>query len=226
MVAAWIPARSALAYIFGAVLTMAAVLIVFGKRPRLVATLLGLFLLVLVVFIQIPFNAVNNLLVIGGWTRAFKEFAFVGSAFVVAGSLPLERHNTEANSVIGRLEGRLLLFAKYPLAIMVAVFGLDHFLYTGYVASLVPAWIPGHVFWTYFAGAALIAAGVGIIFNIKARLAATLLGVMLFIWVLILHIPRAIADPSGLMGNEWTSVCEALAYSGVAFIMGKTLPTK
>jgi hypothetical protein len=42
---------------------------------------------------------------------------------------------------------------------------------------------------------------------------------MMFLWVFLLHIPRAIADPRGSLGNEWTSVFEALAYSGVAFIL-------
>jgi len=85
------------------------------------------------------------------------------------------------------------------------------------------SWIPGHVFWTWFAGAALIAAGVAMIVRVKARLAATLLGAMLLIWVLILHIPRAMADPYSGVGGEWTSVFEALAASGVAFILGQTL---
>ena len=92
-----------------------------------------------------------------------------------------------------------------------------------FVASLVPAWIPGHAFWTYFAGTALIASGVAMITRIKARLAATMLGVMLLTWVLVLHIPRAIADPYSGIGGEWTSVFEALAESGIAFILGETL---
>ena len=34
----------------------------------------------------------------------------------------------------------------------------------------------------------------------------------------MLHIPRAIADPHSGLGNEWTSVCETLAFSGIAFM--------
>jgi len=110
----------------------------------------------------------------------------------------------------------------YPFAIGVIVFGVDHFLYTPYVATLVPAWIPEHIFWTYFAGTALIASGVGMIVRVKARLTATLLGTMIFIWILVLHIPL-VADPYSGIGNEWTSAFEALAKSGVAFILGQTL---
>jgi uncharacterized membrane protein YphA (DoxX/SURF4 family) len=74
----------------------------------------------------------------------------------------------------------------------------------------------------FFAGTALIASGVSMIVGVKARLAATMLGAMILIWVLILHIPRAIANP-GQIGQEWTSAFEALAKSGIAFILGETL---
>ena len=161
---------------------------------------------------------------LGSWTAAFKEFAFAGSAFVIAGSVT--RKGMKENGKITltyRISNSLFPYAKYPLSLMMVVFGIDHFLYPAFVASLVPAWIPGNIFWTYFAGLALIAGGLGIILNIKARLAANLLGIMLFIWLIILHIPHALADPSGSLGNEWTSVFEALAYSGIAFILGQTL---
>lgn len=102
---------------------------------------------------------------------------------------------------------------------MLVTFGFEHFLYTGFVASLVPVWIPWPVFWTYFAGIALIGAGLAIILGIGSALAATLLGVMLFLWVVFLHLPRAIADPYSNLGNEWSSVFQALAFSGVAFIL-------
>ena len=99
------------------------------------------------------------------------------------------------------------------------VFGIDHFLYTEFVATLVPRWIPAPVFWTYFAAVALIGSGVAIILKIKIRLIGILLGIMLFIWFVILHIPRAVADPYVDKGNEVTSVFEALAFSGIAFVI-------
>jgi hypothetical protein len=42
---------------------------------------------------------------------------------------------------------------------------------------------------------------------------------MLLIWFAILHIPRAIADPYSGKGNEITSVFQALAFSGIAFVI-------
>jgi uncharacterized membrane protein YphA (DoxX/SURF4 family) len=96
---------------------------------------------------------------------------------------------------------------------------MDHFLYTEFVSKLVPSWIPGSTFWTYFAAVALIGSGIAIIFRIMLKQVALLLGTMLFLWLILLHIPRAIADPHIDKGNEVTSVFQALAFSGMAFII-------
>jgi uncharacterized membrane protein YphA (DoxX/SURF4 family) len=108
---------------------------------------------------------------------------------------------------------------RYFLPITAIVFGIDHFVYPIIVSKLVPSWIPGSLFWTYFAGIALIAAGVGMILRVQARLASLLLGIMIFLWLILLHIPRAFAEPPSVKGNEWTSVFEALAFSGIAFML-------
>jgi uncharacterized membrane protein YphA (DoxX/SURF4 family) len=120
----------------------------------------------------------------------------------------------------------MLIIGRIFFSITMIIFGCEHFIYTDFVQTLVPSWIPGHLFWTYLAGAALIAAGLGIMLNIKLQLAATLLGIIIFIWLIVLHIPRGIADPNSGNGNEWTSVFEAVAFSATAFILANTLPRK
>jgi hypothetical protein len=52
-----------------------------------------------------------------------------------------------------------------------------------------------------------------------ARLAAALSGLMIVSWVVLLHVPRAIAAPEDQLRNEWTAVFEALAMSGIAFVL-------
>ena len=78
---------------------------------------------------------------------------------------------------------------------MLIAFGVDHFLYSEFVATLVPGWIPVHIFWTYASAGALIGSGICILVKFKIRLISFLCGIMLFLWFAILHIPRAIADP-------------------------------
>jgi hypothetical protein len=64
---------------------------------------------------------------------------------------------------------------------------------------------------------ALIAGGLGIIVPKTRRVAALLTGVMIFLWVVVLHIPRALADLHN--ANETTAVFEALAFAGVSFLI-------
>ena len=110
-------------------------------------------------------------------------------------------------------------FGSVFFSITLIVFGIDHFLYAEGVATLVPDWIPFHLFWTYFAGAALIGAGVSIVLRIQVKLVGILAGTMIFTWLLLLHIPRAVIMPELQNGNEITSVFQALAFSGIAFVL-------
>jgi uncharacterized membrane protein len=105
--------------------------------------------------------------------------------------------------------------------------GVQHFLFVPFVATLVPVWIPGPRFWTYFAGVALIAGGAGLILPWTARLAGSLSGLMIFLWFVMLHIPRALAAADAASRrNEWTAVFEALAMSGIAFVLAGAPPER
>ena len=200
---------SILAYNFGLSLVIAGMCIMLGKAVKIVGLSLAAFFLILFVAFQFPyilFIQPNSPRHLGLWTDPIKEVAFCGGALVMAAS-GFEKKS--AWLVVGRIFFGFMLVA----------FGLDHFYYTRFVATLVPGWIPGHVFWTYFAAVCLMGAGLAIILKIFIKEVAFLLGIMLFLWFAILHIPRALADPYVLQGNEITSVFEALAFSGVAFVI-------
>jgi uncharacterized membrane protein YphA (DoxX/SURF4 family) len=82
--------------------------------------------------------------------------------------------------------------------------------------------MPGRLFWAYFVGLAFFAAAVGILYKMMARPAATMLGVMFFLFVLLLHIPRIVGNSGN--GNEWTSGFVALAMCGAAWILASAAP--
>lgn len=212
---AWLPGRLILTWIVSLAMIAACIGIIFEIKSREAALLLGALLLLFTLLLQVPYELNLYPANLGVWTDPLKELTLSGGAFIVAGSLPYRRATP---GFISFME-KLIPFGKYFMAITMVAFGIDHFLYTDFVATLVPGWLPAHIFWTYFAGVALILSGLAIILNIKRRLAAALLGLMIFLWLLILHIPRAIADPYSGAGNEWTSVFEALAFSGIAFII-------
>jgi uncharacterized membrane protein len=110
---------------------------------------------------------------------------------------------------------KIMPLGRLFFAIPLAVFGSEHFTITANVATLVPRWIPAHTFWVYLVGVAFICAALSIAVLVKARLAASLVGMTLLIFVLVMDMPGVIAQP----GNRffWALALRQLAFSGGAF---------
>lgn len=116
----------------------------------------------------------------------------------------------------GRVEARLRLCARVAFGLCAPVFGLSHFVYAGFTAAMVPAWIPpGGLFWALATGVAHIAGGVAILSGVQARLAATLLTVMYAGFALLLHAPRVAAAPTAHI--EWVMLGIATSMAGAAW---------
>jgi hypothetical protein len=205
-----------LTYILGALLILVGVCIVFEKKIRPVSFLFGCALLLIFCFLFVPymFSANANYLHLAEWENAEKELALAGGAFVIA-ACSTEKNQKSLNG----FWGKLMSFGTILFAIPIISFGILHFQLTKQASTLVPSWIPGPMFWTYLAGAALLGSGFAIIFKIKPRLIAALLGTIIFIWFVILHIPRVIVSPVADREGEVTSAFLALAYSGIAFVI-------
>ena len=212
----WIPGLVMIAYISGIILVLAGACIIFEKKTRPISLLLGSVLLLIFCFCFIPYEFIvsPNYMHLVDWENAEKELALAGGAFVIAGCFPGKNENS-----LDRFLGKLIPFGAILFSITMISFGILHFLYAKGVADYVPSWVPYRLFWTYLAGTGLIGSGLAIILKIKRGLAAALLGTMIFIWVIILHIPRVIVSPVAYMGSEVTSALIALAYSGIAFVI-------
>ena len=212
----WISGLVMLAYISGTLLILAGACIVFERKIMTISLLLGSALLLIFCFYYIPYEllATSNYMHIGEWENAAKELALSSGAFVIAGCFPGKNENPVTRILI-----KLIPFGVVLFSITIISFGFDHFLYAKEAADYVPSWISNHTFWIYFTGTALIGSGVAIILKIKPGLIAALLGSMIFIWFIILHIPRVIVSPVAYLGSEVTSALLALAYSGIAFVI-------
>jgi uncharacterized membrane protein YphA (DoxX/SURF4 family) len=221
----WTPGAPATAYVLGALLIAAGATIAASAaiaadaKSRLSATLLGilLFVCVLLMFIATPSAILHDGT---ARTRALEPLALAGAAWVLAGSLsaPPDARSRDAATDKLSTAGRLIFGAS------MVVFGIQHFMYGQFVAMLVPSWLRWHIFWTYFFGVALIAAGISIVTGIQARVAAILLGVMFLLWVVVLHAPRVAASPHN--GDEWSSLFVAIAICGSCFIIAAAAALK
>ena len=76
------------------------------------------------------------------------------------------------------------------LAIVLICFGLYHFISPQNLAGYVPAFMPGGQIWVYIVGVAFILAGLAFIMHKQVRLAGYLLALLLFVFVLTIHLPN------------------------------------
>lgn len=120
---------------------------------------------------------------------------------------------------------KLILFGPLFYAAPIAAFGTEHFTFTKDIASIIPAWIPWHIFWTYFVGACFIAAAVSLVTGIQTRLAATLLALNFFLFVVLMDVPAWLQNPHDRIGL--TLALRELAFCGgpLALAAGLTAPS-
>jgi uncharacterized membrane protein len=213
----WRPTHPAVIYAVGVLLVVIGLAILTGRMGRTASTILAAMILVNLLVLYPPSMVadprIDRPLLRGFmYTNPLKCLALIGGAAMVAAVLAEERG---APGFVQRFAS-WARFGPYLLAAFLIVCGLQHFVYAPFVVGLVPEYMPARMFWTYFTGVALFAGGTGILIPRTSRLAATLSGVMIFLWVLMLHIPRAVSGPGHAF--ETAGVFEALALSGVAFL--------
>ena len=203
------PGRLPFAYVTGGVFVLCACAILFRRGERTAALIFAGAIVVWAVLRSIPFT-ISSPAFGGQWTQTGKSFVLLGGALAVASlATPGSDGRLAARSIYGLRLARIFLSAFLILT------GIQHFLHTDFVASLIPAWFPGNAtLWTYLAGIFLIAGGIGMNVRPTARAAALLVGIMVFSWFWIVHIPRTFASVS-----DGLAVFEALAVSGIALML-------
>jgi uncharacterized membrane protein len=110
-----------------------------------------------------------------------------GLVYLVAGVLILRKE-------IGAARGwdKLITLGCVFIAVSLAVFAPEHFRGPEFVQSMVPSYMPAHVFWAYLVGCALLAAATSLTVRRFVRLSSTLLGLMFFLFVCMLYLPSAL----------------------------------
>ena len=116
---------------------------------------------------------------------------------------------------------KLILFGPLFYAAPLAAFGTEHFTLTAAIASIVPKWIPWHLFWAYFVGACFIAAALSLVTGIQTRLAASLLSLTFFLFVVLMDAPVWARHPHDRFGL--TFVLRELSFSGGALALAASL---
>jgi uncharacterized membrane protein len=202
----WIPAHAFLAYALGAIMVLGGVGLALRQTAALSARVLLASLLVFLVLFKTP--------VFLSRVRLEVSWLDYGElAVLVAGAWTLATTNEQH-----------LRAARYLLGASLIPIGLSHFFYIKIATAMVPAVLPFRPDIVIFTGIAHIAAGLGVLSGVYARLAAILEASMLTAFATLVWLAPVIAKPGDL--NLWSSLVVTVAVAnGVWAVASKmTVP--
>jgi uncharacterized membrane protein len=194
------------AYVSGAILVAGGALIL-ARQERWGGLLLAGFFGLWVLAFHLPPTLMKAIGSIGAWNAPAE------SGFVTAGGLALYAAHAGAS------REKLALIARLLAGASAAVFGFAHFNYIDFTASMVPGWIPFKTFWAWATGAGHLLTGLALLSGIRARLAATCEAAMMGSFVVLLHLPRVVANPDQHV--EWIMLGMSSALTGAALLVRK-----
>ena len=124
-----------------------------------------------------------------------------------------------ARSDVARSRGldKIVALAHLCFAAPLAVFGAEHFASARFIMALVPKYMPGRLFWTYFVGVALLAASLSIATKIQVRWSGLLFGLMMFLFVAMMDLPGTLANLHNRI--SWVLLCRELSFGAGGWIL-------
>src|ERR1700719_251823 len=124
-----------------------------------------------------------------------------------------------AKTDIARTGGldKIVVLSNLCFAVPLAVFGAEHLSGARFIMLAVPPYMPWRLFWAYFVGFALLSASLSIATKIQVRWSGLLFGVMMFLFVAMLHFPRVLASPRDRFA--WVIVIREMSFAGGGWIL-------
>jgi len=206
-------------FFVGAALIAASVSISLKREVWLSAPLLALMLFLFVTMISVPnilADPRNRVM----WATGLRDLSFSGGALALAG-MQTEKWGSRARKIVINV-GRLVI------AVATLVFGVDQILRPDVASGVpldlqTPAWIPLHILWAYLAGAVFLVAGLCLLLNRKTRTAATALGAMVLLLVVLVYLPILVARLKDI-DNGFNYFVDTLAFSGAVLLLADAMP--
>jgi uncharacterized membrane protein len=225
----WIPWHFFWAYFVGIALIAAGVAIMVKREAWLAGLLLGAMILAFVILIhsrllaQWPGDAFAMSPIFGAYpgrlNNACKDLGLSGAAFLFAG--------TQSETWKDSGKDKVFTLGRVLFAIAVAALGALHFAYPAFAPGVQPMSttirfpLPGQPMWSYFTGIAFLAAAAAIFLNSKIRLAATLLGILILLFGLIVWVPWLAMHPEDVAGGNYL---KDMGLAGGALLLAGALP--
>jgi uncharacterized membrane protein len=212
----WLPLRSWLPYVSGAVLIAGGLALLVPKATRLAALVLTVHFGVWLLLFNLP-NTLAKPTLVGNW-----EGCGLNATVIAGGWILLVAAGRSATGSAARLLGdRGTRLALCLYAVGLPLIGLAHFLGAEGATQYVPTWLPLRVGWVYLTGAGHVAAGLAILFGVLPRLAAVLEAAQITAFVILAHVPAVYGAPRDRV--QWAMLVYALAIAASAWLVAASL---
>jgi uncharacterized membrane protein len=145
------PILAAIALIFSGIMISG----LFTTRPviaKYICLSAGFCFLILVITCHLPYVLIfsaDKASRLDGWFDVGEELAYCGGAFVMAGSFAANNPNRNKKGLFLMQLEKLIPLGRIFFAILMLLFGCSHFVFTDFVATMVPKWIGAPLFSKY-----------------------------------------------------------------------------
>lgn len=206
------PAQQVLAYLCNLIYLSCGIGLLVRPAAMFSARILFGYLVLWLLLLRLPWLVIDPQ--VGTWWPASSTSVILAAAWIIYSSVATDLDRKRFGFFVGENGVRV---ARVLFGIGLIPLGVAHFVYLEATAPLVPAWMQWPVFWSYFTGAAFIAAGLANIFGVLARLAAALITVQIASLTLLVWLPR-IADGS-MTPFQWNEFFVSILLTTCAWVV-------
>jgi len=217
----WVPARTLLAYVSGAVLILGGAGLLSKRTAAVSSAVVFVYSLLWVLLLKVPHVLVAPQL----------EFNWLGLgeiAVIVAGAWVLFAEDRRGQTEPSRLKFAVgesgMRMAQLLFGVALIPIGLSHFVYARETIGFIPAWLPFRPGWAYLTGAGHIAAGLGVLTGVVPRLAALLEAAMIGVFTALVWVPLVAKDPASQL--NWTGFLISWTIAAAAWVVAGSLRNK
>ena len=218
MVPGWIPWHMFWVIFVGLCLLASALSLAAGRVAGLASFMLGVMFFGFVTLMDVE-GLATRLHDRFMWTLTFRELTFSLCSFAFAA--------TRANDLWRPAAERIAAIARVVVGGIIVFYGVEHFLHPQFVPVIplelpLPAYIPVHALIAYIVGGAEVLAGLAMVVNRQARTAATLLGALVGVVVVLVYLPLLIVHPADI-GVAMNYVADTLCFGGAVLMLAASI---